>query len=106
MAQLKAIATKALFHPILFIYELIQIILEKILAPAPPPPNAALSRPKIAVIGAGLTGVSAASHCVGHGFETVIFEAGGRKTLGGIWSVRHERVEEEASWLTRIVESQ
>ena len=33
------------------------------------------------------TGVSAASHCVGHGFDVTIFEAGDEKNLGGIWSV-------------------
>jgi hypothetical protein len=78
-------------NPILFIYQVIQYLLDKILSPTPPPPGATLGRPKIAVIGAGLTGVSAASHCVGHGFETTIFEAGGRKALGGIWAVRIPR---------------
>ncbi|KAF2083251.1 FAD/NAD(P)-binding domain-containing protein [Saccharata proteae CBS 121410] len=75
-----------LTSPVLFIYQIIQWVLDKILSPTPPPPNANLSRPKIAIIGAGLTGVSAASHCVGHGFDCTIFEAGGRKALGGIWS--------------------
>jgi hypothetical protein len=74
--------------PILFLYQVYQFILDKLLSPAPPPPGASLRRPKIAVIGAGITGVSAASHCVGHGFDTVIFESGDRKALGGIWSVR------------------
>ena len=73
--------------PMLWIYSLIQWILDKLLSPTPPPPNARLSRPRIAVIGAGLTGVSAASHCVGHGFDVTIFEAGDEKRLGGIWSV-------------------
>lgn len=76
-----------LTNSILFVYQLIQWVLDKLLSPTPPPPNANLSRPKIAIIGAGLTGVSAASHCVGHGFDCRIFEAGGRKALGGIWSV-------------------
>jgi hypothetical protein len=74
--------------PILFLYQIYQFLLDKLLSPAPPPPGAPLRRPKIAVIGAGITGVSAASHCVGHGFDTVIFESGSRKALGGIWSVR------------------
>ncbi|KAF2495683.1 FAD/NAD(P)-binding domain-containing protein [Lophium mytilinum] len=72
--------------PILFVYQIIQWFIDKLLSPAPPPPNAHLNRPKIAVIGAGLTGVSAASHCVGHGFDCRIFESGSRKALGGIWS--------------------
>jgi heterodisulfide reductase subunit A-like polyferredoxin len=73
--------------PILFLYQLMQWVLDKMLSPVPPPPHAHLKRPKIAIIGAGLTGVSAASHCVGHGFDCRIFEAGPRKNLGGIWSV-------------------
>ncbi|EHK97331.1 putative Dimethylaniline monooxygenase [Glarea lozoyensis 74030] len=48
--------------------------------------NNELGRPKIAIIGAGLTGVSAAAHCVGHGFDVQIFEAGPKEHLGGIWS--------------------
>ncbi|KAF2147150.1 uncharacterized protein K452DRAFT_240355 [Aplosporella prunicola CBS 121167] len=73
-------------NPFLFVFQLMQWVLDKLLSPTPPPPNANLSRPKIAVIGAGLTGVSAASHCVGHGFDCTLFEAGGREALGGIWS--------------------
>ncbi|KAF2739576.1 FAD/NAD(P)-binding domain-containing protein [Polyplosphaeria fusca] len=72
--------------PILFVYQLLQCFLDRLLSPTPPPPHARLRRPKIAIIGAGLTGVSAASHCVGHGFDCRIFEAGPRKSLGGIWS--------------------
>lgn len=75
-------------HPFVFIYNVIQWVITKIFAPAPPEPGERLDRPKIAIIGAGLTGVSAASHCVGHGFDVQIFEAGPREQLGGIWSVR------------------
>ncbi|KAH6673502.1 hypothetical protein B0J14DRAFT_512051 [Halenospora varia] len=75
-----------LLHPFAFIYMLIQWFLDKLLSPTPPAPNAELGRPKIAIIGAGLTGVSAASHCVGHGFDVQIFEAGPKEQLGGIWS--------------------
>lgn len=73
-------------HPIQFLYSILQWILDKLLSPAPPPPNARLSRPRIAIIGAGLTGVSSASHCVGHGFDVTIFEAGDENSLGGIWA--------------------
>lgn len=73
--------------PFSLIYQILQWILNKVFSPAPPPPNAHLRRPKIAVIGAGLTGVSAASHCVGHGFDVTVFEQGSRERLGGIWSV-------------------
>lgn len=72
--------------PIKYIFQLIQTLLNWLLAPAPPKPGAELGRPKIAIVGAGLTGVSSASHCVGHGFDVTIFEAGSRKNLGGIWS--------------------
>ncbi len=75
------------FHPVLWCYSWIQWLLDKLLSPTPPPPHARLGRPRIAIIGAGLTGVSAASHCVGHGFDVTIFEAGDEKNLGGIWSV-------------------
>jgi hypothetical protein len=85
--SIQSIVHQLITSPILFLYQLYQFILDKLLSPAPPPPGATLRRPKIAVIGAGLTGVSAASHCVGHGFDTVIFEAGSRNALGGIWSV-------------------
>ena len=79
----------ARLQPILFLYNLLQWLLDSLFSPNPPPPNANLRRPKIAVIGAGLTGVSAASHIVGHGFDVQIFEAGGRDELGGIWSASY-----------------
>lgn len=76
-----------LLNPFVFMYQIIQWFLDKLLSPEAPAPGAKLGRPKIAIIGAGLTGVAAASHCVGHGFDVQIFEAGPRKQLGGIWSV-------------------
>lgn len=72
--------------PFEFLYRVIQLLLNYLLSPTPPPPNVNLGRPKIAIIGAGLTGVSSASHCVGHGFDCTIFEAGDRNSLGGIWA--------------------
>ena len=72
--------------PYTFVYALIQGLLSLVLSPTPPGPKTQLTRPKIAIIGAGLTGVSSASHCVGHGFDITIFEAGDRKSLGGIWA--------------------
>lgn len=75
-------------NPILFLFELWQWLVGYFLAPNPPRSDAELSRPKIAIIGAGITGVTAAAHCVGHGFDVVIFESGDEKNLGGIWSVR------------------
>jgi hypothetical protein len=75
-----------ILHPFVFIYQIIQWVLDKLLSPNPPPPGIKLGRPKLAIIGAGLTGVSAAAHCIGHGFDVQIFEAGPREQLGGIWS--------------------
>ncbi|KAJ9130564.1 FAD/NAD(P)-binding domain-containing protein [Coniochaeta hoffmannii] len=75
-----------IFHPFLFLYQVLQWLTDKILSPYPPDPSKRLDRPKIAVIGAGITGVTAAAHCIGHGFDVVIFEAGSKDNLGGIWS--------------------
>ncbi|KUL89390.1 hypothetical protein ZTR_04332 [Talaromyces verruculosus] len=83
----KSILTFAIRNPLSFVYLVIQQILNWIFAPTPPPPSEKLRRPRIAVIGAGLTGVSSAAHCVGHGFDVKIFEARSKeKGLGGIWS--------------------
>lgn len=76
-----------LLHPLLFWYQVFQTVSDKILSPAPPDPDKPLGRPNVAIIGAGITGVSSAAHCVGHGFDVTIFEAGGEDRLGGIWSV-------------------
>ncbi|KAK0715285.1 hypothetical protein B0H67DRAFT_600946 [Lasiosphaeris hirsuta] len=63
-----------------------QWLIDKILSPTPPDPRVRLGRPKIAVVGAGITGVTSAVHCVGHGFDVVIFGAGPEENVGGIWS--------------------
>lgn len=76
-----------IFAPWLTIYYFIQNIIDWLLSPRPPAPSQNPGHRKIAVIGAGLTGVSAASHCVGHGFDVHIFEAGDRDAVGGIWAV-------------------
>eukprot|EP01117_Protostelium_nocturnum_P015667 TRINITY_DN6095_c0_g1_i2.p1 TRINITY_DN6095_c0_g1~~TRINITY_DN6095_c0_g1_i2.p1 ORF type:complete len:480 (-),score=174.90 TRINITY_DN6095_c0_g1_i2:108-1547(-) len=48
------------------------------------PHNRPLKNGKIAVIGAGISGIAAASHCVAHGWDVVIFES--KKDVGGIWA--------------------
>ena len=73
--------------PVKRAYTAVQWGLDKLFSPNPPQPNEVLGRPKIAIIGAGLTGVSVAAHCVGHGFDVRIFEAGSENNLGGIWAV-------------------
>lgn len=72
--------------PINFLYRLLQRLLAFVLSPAPPTPSTKLRRPRVAIIGAGLTGVSSAAHCVGHGFDVTLFEAGGEDAVGGIWA--------------------
>lgn len=70
------------------VYQVIQFFVSKFFSPTPPAPRRRISNARrVAVIGAGITGVSSAAHCVGHGFEVTIFEAKGRDHLGGIWSV-------------------
>lgn len=68
------------------IYVAIQYVLAWTFAPPPPPHGHGDRKPfgRIAVIGAGLTGVSSAAHCIAHGFEVVIFES--KNETGGIWA--------------------
>lgn len=74
-----------------FFYLIFQNLLNWVFAPSPPPSSPIVDdfpRKRVAVIGTGLTGVSAAAHCVGHGFDVQLFEARPKdKGLGGIWSV-------------------
>jgi heterodisulfide reductase subunit A-like polyferredoxin len=83
-----------ILRPFFFIYQILQWIIAKCLSPSPPPPGQLLNRPKIAIIGAGITGVTSAAHCVGHGFDVVLFEAGGKDSVGGIWSVSQEAIQD------------
>ncbi|KAJ5606637.1 hypothetical protein N7510_009418 [Penicillium lagena] len=84
----------AIRHPFLqiftWLYLILQAVLTHIFSPVPPPPSgdhSNVSRKRVAVIGAGLTGVSSAAHCVGHGLDVQIFEARSKdRGLGGIWS--------------------
>ena len=84
----KKLAEKVMeLNPIVWLYSALQWLLDALFTPPPPKAGDGLHRPRIAVIGTGLTGVSAAAHCVGHGFDVALFEAGDQKNLGGIWSV-------------------
>jgi hypothetical protein len=76
-----------LSHPIRAVTQVGQWVIGRVLSPNPPASRSELRGPKIAIIGAGITGVTVAAHCVGHGFDVTIFEAGDENRLGGIWSV-------------------
>lgn len=72
-------------------YMIFQSVLSWFFAPSPPPSGLMaenLPKKRVAVIGSGVTGVSSAAHCVGHGFDVQLFEKRSKeKGLGGIWSV-------------------
>ncbi|KAJ7633034.1 FAD/NAD(P)-binding domain-containing protein [Roridomyces roridus] len=82
----------SLMNPIVAVWRVCYIFVQHliILLYKPPPPTHP-EEPRnpygrVAVIGAGLTGVSSAAHCIAHNFEVVLFEAGPREELGGIWA--------------------
>lgn len=73
-------------------YLILQAVLRYIFSPVPPPLTTGdkkdVPKRKVAVIGAGVTGISSAAHCVGHGLDVQIFESRPQdQGLGGIWSV-------------------
>lgn len=74
-----------MFGLVSYIYQLIQVVIAYCFAPKLPSqhPN---QKPlgHVAIIGAGITGISTASHLIGHGFEVTIFDD--TKEIGGIWS--------------------
>src|SRR5262245_45600660 len=69
-----------------FLHQIYQAILITVFSPKARKASKTVGPRRIAVIGAGLTGISAAARCLGHGFDVTIFERGSRKNLGGIWS--------------------
>lgn len=87
----KAGVENPLLHPLAFLYQLVQWLISLALAPSPPKDSPAPGRPRVAIIGAGLTGVTAAAHCAGHGFDVQIFEQADEEAVGGIWTVSHPR---------------
>ncbi|KAF9222244.1 FAD/NAD(P)-binding domain-containing protein [Gyrodon lividus] len=65
-------------------YTFFQRLIIAVWKPTPPPKRIEHPYARIAIIGAGLTGVSSAAHAISHGFEVVIFEADG--CVGGVWA--------------------
>ncbi|KAI0313794.1 FAD/NAD-P-binding domain-containing protein [Amylostereum chailletii] len=66
-------------------YILVQRLIILFFKPTPPKSDR-LQKPygRIAVVGAGLTGVSSAAHAMAHNFDVVIFES--HSSVGGIWA--------------------
>ncbi|SPO34846.1 related to monooxygenase [Pseudozyma flocculosa] len=80
-----AISSLDYFNIVSRVYQWIQVLIAYLFAPYTPAKQAK-QKPlgHVAVIGAGITGISTASHLIGHGFEVTIFEQGDK--VGGIWS--------------------
>lgn len=90
--SIPAIIRHPLVETFTWLYLILQAVLRYVFSPVPPPPTTGdkqdVPRKKVAVIGAGVTGISSAAHCVGHGLDVQIFESRPEdKGLGGIWSV-------------------
>ncbi|KAJ5779877.1 hypothetical protein N7457_007597 [Penicillium paradoxum] len=90
MSALKAFIRHPFVEIFTWLYLALQAVLVYIFSPIPPPPthqNSNIPRKRVAIIGAGLTGVSSAAHCAGHGFDVQLFESRPKEQgLGGIWS--------------------
>ncbi|KAN0066401.1 hypothetical protein ACQY0O_000495 [Thecaphora frezii] len=72
-------------HLVSLVYQWLQLVIAFCFAPYTPDKRAK-QKPlgHVAVIGAGITGISTASHLIGHGFEVTLFEQSSE--VGGIWS--------------------
>ncbi|KIP08184.1 hypothetical protein PHLGIDRAFT_127213 [Phlebiopsis gigantea 11061_1 CR5-6] len=66
------------------LYFLAQLPIIWAFKPPRPPKELKNNRGRIAIIGAGLTGVSSAAHAIAHGFDVAIYEK--NDSVGGIWS--------------------
>ncbi|KAI0065151.1 FAD/NAD-P-binding domain-containing protein [Artomyces pyxidatus] len=66
-------------------YILLQLCIIALFKPSPPKGDK-LEKPygRIAIVGAGLTGVSSAAHAIAHNFDVVIYEE--KQHVGGIWA--------------------
>ncbi|GAA96757.1 uncharacterized protein L969DRAFT_67256 [Mixia osmundae IAM 14324] len=71
-----------------FIYRFVQHCIAFVFAPSLPPPqdqrNAAYGH--VAVIGAGVSGVSTAAHLIGNGFLVTLYDDSPAKAPGGVWA--------------------
>ena len=66
----------------IYLYQLLQVLINVLFTPLPPSAGAP-KMGRVAVIGAGLTGLSSAAQLKSHGFDVTIFEERARE--GGIW---------------------
>lgn len=84
--------TRPVSHPFVLrslstAYRLGRKVVNNYLCPDPKDYQDVVGGPRIAVIGAGITGVTAAAYLLGYGFNVVIFEKNPRANMGGIWTV-------------------
>ncbi|KAF2453806.1 dimethylaniline monooxygenase (N-oxide forming) [Lineolata rhizophorae] len=79
-----------LWVPLVWLFHLFQKLVIALFSPKTPKPHQSLLGPRVAVIGAGLSGVSGAAHCIGYGCDVMIFERHPRDGLGGIWAQVNE----------------
>lgn len=61
-------------------------VVKNIISSLPVSSVAPFQRPKVAIIGTGITGIGAACQCLDSGFDISIFEASSSADLGGIWT--------------------
>ncbi|KAI0078014.1 hypothetical protein K474DRAFT_991089 [Panus rudis PR-1116 ss-1] len=81
----------SLFSPTRFLrfvsrtsYIVLQRLIIWVFKPSPPKHACQHTKPlgRIAVVGAGVSGVSSAAHAIAHGFDVVIYEKGDRVAFG------------------------
>ena len=73
------------FGVLSFLYSIYQAIVGLLFTiPYVPLAPGVKPRGRVAIIGAGITGIASAAHLVSHGFEVVIFDSA--KEIGGIWA--------------------
>lgn len=87
LATLDWILLSPQFLLIWFVQKIVQLLyqpLVSLLFTAPPLPSNSQPLGRVAVVGAGLTGIASAAHLVAHGFDVVIYESA--EEIGGVWA--------------------
>ncbi|EJT78285.1 hypothetical protein GGTG_03386 [Gaeumannomyces tritici R3-111a-1] len=97
LGQTQPVSHPFVFRPLSIVYNLGRKAVSNYLSLAPKAYRDVVGGPRIAVIGAGLTGVTAAAYLLGYGFNVVIFEQSPKANMGGIWtrSIGLDRLREQ-----------